>query len=138
LDLHGCDKTKLADKDFIFGLIDELPGLIGMKKFSQPQLSVVPSRENSFDRGGLSCFVLLVESHATIHTFPHDGFASVDIFSCKEFDLDFAKRFFVERLGAKEWEENFLERGKKFVKHYPHDVGAAKKVVSGEREKAAG
>ncbi len=135
LDLHGCKKEKLSDADFVYKLLDEFPKFIDMKKFSAPQITAVPPRENSFDRGGISGFVLLVESHTTIHTFPHDGFASVDVFSCKNFDLEKVTNFFIEKLEAKKTEKNFLIRGREFVKHYPKSVSHAKNLVLGERKK---
>ena len=35
---------------------------------------------------GVSGFVLIAESHISIHTFPDRGYVNIDIFSCKEFD----------------------------------------------------
>ena len=89
LDLYGCDKKKLNDHELLFKLLDELPGKIGMHKFSEPIVHLIPPRENSFDQGGVTGFVILVESHISIHTFPADGFASIDIFSCKSFNSKF-------------------------------------------------
>ena len=37
---------------------------------------------------GVSGFVLIAESHISIHTFPDRGYVNIDIFSCKEFDAD--------------------------------------------------
>ena len=34
----------------------------------------------------MSGFVLIAESHITIHTFPERGYVNVDIFSCRAFD----------------------------------------------------
>ena len=87
LDLHGCDKRKLADHDFIYSVLNDMPKLLGMNIFAAPQVTDVPAPSpNSFDRGGVTGFVILVESHMAIHTFPDDAYASFDIFSCKEFD----------------------------------------------------
>ncbi len=138
LDFHGCDKGKLADRDFIFKVLDEMPEKVGMNKFSEPQITEVPEQgENSFDRGGITGFVILVESHMSIHTFPEDGYASFDIFSCKEFNIDHATKSLMEMLGAKKVEKNFIVRGKEFVKHYPRSIEKAAEISYRERNRAA-
>jgi S-adenosylmethionine decarboxylase len=134
LDLHGCDRDKLLDFTFIYGVLDEMPGMLGMNKFSKPQLTDVPSPgNNSFDRGGLTGFVILVESHMAIHTFPDDRYASFDIFSCKDFNIDFAVKVLMERLGASHVEKNFITRGREFVKHYPRSEAKAAEIALQER-----
>jgi S-adenosylmethionine decarboxylase len=136
LDLYGCDKEKLSDYSHIYKLLDELPELIGMNKFSAPHLSKIPKRENSFDQGGLTGFVILVESHISIHTFPADSFASVDVFSCKHFDAKFASKYLTKHLGATKVEFDVKRRGREFVKHYPKSVKKAGIIASHERVKA--
>ena len=133
LDLYGCEKETLSSSEKIFQLLNELPAVVGMHKFSEPQISVIPAQPNSFDKGGLTGFVILVESHIAIHTFPADGFASLDIFSCKFFKEEKAITFVTEILGAKRYEQNKLERGKTFRKHYPRNVRKAAEIAAAER-----
>lgn len=138
LDLHGCDKEKLADRDFIYKVLDELPRQLGMNKFSEPQVTEVPAQgENSFDRGGITGFVILIESHMSVHTFPADGYASFDIFSCKDFDTSHASKLLMKTLGAKKVEKNFIVRGREFVKHYPRSIEKAAEISYRERSLAA-
>ena len=40
---------------------------------------------------GVSGFVIIAESHISVHTFPDRGHVNVDIFSCKEFDAERAR-----------------------------------------------
>ena len=35
---------------------------------------------------GISGFVMIAESHISIHTFPDRQYVNIDIFSCKDFD----------------------------------------------------
>ena len=134
LDLYGCDKDKLADREFVFKVLNEMPDELDMNKFSDPQITEVPSPgPDSFDRGGITGFVILIESHMTIHTFPEDGYASFDIFSCKDFDTKLASNILMKRLGATKVETNFLTRGKEFVKHYPRAIPKAAEVAFRER-----
>lgn len=133
LDLYECDKDKLNDRDYVYKILNEMPEMLGMHKFSAPQLTEIPAQPNSFDKGGLTGFVILVESHLSIHTFPGDRFASFDIFSCKYFSEDNATKYLMEKLGAKKVELNRLERGRDFVKHYPRNVQKAAVIASKER-----
>ena len=135
LDLYHCNKEKLDDADFITSFLKELPILIGMHRISEPQVTEYKGRVGSFDKGGISAFVLLAESHASIHTFPIDCFASVDIFSCKEFDLDKAQEYVMKTFEAKKAEKNFIIRGKEFVKHYPRSLNKSKRLIGRERTK---
>jgi len=131
LDLYGCNPKKLNDKEFIFKFLDELPDKIGMTKISEPILTFYPGKKNSFDGGGISGFVLIAESHASIHTFIAQRFASVDIFSCKNFNISEAERNIIQMFEAKKTEKHFIMRGREF----PRDVDKAKSIVIAQREK---
>ena len=135
LDIYGCNPEKLSDEKFVYNMLDEMPELIGMHKISKPNVTFFPGNPSSFDQGGISAFVLITESHITIHTFIADRFASVDIFSCNEFDVNKATKYLMEKLEAKKVERNFIERGKEFVKHYPDSVKKAKAIVVKQRTK---
>ena len=136
LDLYGCDKKKLADARFIYQILSDMPSAVGMNKFSEPQVTDVPAQgADSFDRGGITGFVILVESHMAIHTFPEDAYASFDIFSCKDFDINHAAKLLMERLGAQKVEKNFIVRGREFVKHYPRNPVKAAEIAYRERRK---
>jgi len=136
LDLYGCDHEKLGSHEFITKVLNEMPEELGMNKFSDPQVTEVPGQGlDSFDRGGVTGFVILVESHMAIHTFPEDGYASFDIFSCKEFDVDHAVKTLMSKLGAMKVEKNFINRGKEFVKHYPRNELKAAEIALSERSR---
>ncbi len=133
LDLYGCNSQKLSDASFITNLLEELPDLIGMHKISLPYVSAFKGnplgKKDSFDQGGISGFILIAESHITIHTFVAQGFASIDIFSCKEFDVEKAEEHLVREFEAKKTEKNLLSRGKEF----PKKIELAKPIVTEER-----
>ena len=134
LDLYGCDAEKLADHDFVFKILSDMPEQIGMHKFAEPQLTIAPDQgTDSFDRGGITGFVILVESHMSIHTFPSDRYASFDIFSCRDFDINYAADALKERLCAEKVERNFIIRGREFVKHYPRSHEKAAEIAIRER-----
>ena len=138
LDLYDCDKEKLADFEYVKKVLSEMPEKLGMNKFSEPQVTDVPGQgDHSFDRGGVTGFVILIESHMAIHTFPDDKYASFDIFSCKEFDINYAANQLMQKLGAKKVEKNFIVRGREFVKHYPRSTVKAAEIAYRERNDLA-
>ena len=84
VDGYGADPELLANESFIEAFLDEFPSLIGMNKISSPHVynyvGDVP------EDWGVSGFVVIAESHISIHTFPTRQYVNIDIFSCKEFD----------------------------------------------------
>lgn len=51
-------------------------------------LHVVKHAIHTFQPQGLTGYVLLEESHISIHTWPEKRFALVDVLSCAKFDVD--------------------------------------------------
>lgn len=133
LDLYGCNRRKLSNFSFITHILEELPDLIGMKKISPASVSAFAGNpignQDSFDHGGCSGFILIAESHIAIHTFVAQNFASIDIFSCKEFDVENAEDYLVKEFEARKVEKNLFDRGKEF----PKRVELAKPIVVAER-----
>ena len=68
IDGYGADPELLADQQLIAEFLDEFPSQIGMTKISSPQVhnyvGAVP------EDWGVSGFVIIAESHISIHTFP--------------------------------------------------------------------
>lgn len=131
MDIYGCDKSTLTSAEHIYNILNELPVMLGMHKISEPQVTPYAGREESFDKGGISAFVLIAESHITIHTFVAQGSVFVDIFSCKSFDIDAAKRYIMSKFKAQKIDTTLLSRGREF----PKDVQKAKVIVRSERRK---
>lgn len=129
LDLYGCERSTLKSIPTIYKILDELPNMLGMHKIAEPQITPYAGREDSFDKGGVSAFVLIAESHITIHTFLEQRYVSIDIFSCKEFDVEQATAYMVNAFKAKKVERNLLSRGREF----PKDVKKVKPIIAKER-----
>lgn len=113
VDGYGADPLKLKDEDLIYRFLDEYPVAIGMTKIVPPQ--VYTYHGQTPEDWGVSGFVLIAESHISVHTFPDKGYVNIDIFSCKEFDatssLDDVKQTF-SLPDAKVW---ILDRGLEFT-----------------------
>ena len=99
----------LEDTDLVRRFLDDYPDAIGMTKIAPPQ--VYTYRGKVPEDWGVSGFVIIAESHISIHTFPDRGYVNVDVFSCKDFDtgaaIDDVKGFFMLD-DAKAWT---MERG---------------------------
>ena len=86
VDGYGADPERLEDEDLIYRFLDEYPDTIGMTKMISPQVYTYHGKR--LEDWGVSGFVLIAESHISVHTFPDRGYINIDIFSCKEFDSD--------------------------------------------------
>ena len=116
LTLDGYDGNfeKLNSKEIVLECLEKLPGLLGMKKLSTPEVYSAPDNQIK-DPGGWSGFVVIAESHISIHTFPARGFVSADVYSCKNgLDCYFVINYFKEKFELKEVETNFIKRGTKY------------------------
>ena len=84
IDGYGGDVCKMEDPDAIYQFLDEYPDAIGMTKITPPHVYIYEGQEP--EDKGISGFVLIAESHISVHTFPQRRFINIDVFSCKEFD----------------------------------------------------
>ena len=124
IDGYGGDPDQLSDENVVRVILDQYPGMMGMTKITQPK--VLEYRGTKPEDWGVSGYVMIAESHISMHTFPERGLVWADIFSCKDFDAepvleDFKRRFRLQSLDVRTLERN-LE---------PFEA------VQGERETAA-
>lgn len=114
IDGYGGSYEKLANKDLILGFLNNLLSVAEMHALSEPQVFYA-NGNNKKDPGGWSGFVVIQESHISIHTFPARGFLSADFYTCRN-NLDIKKivSIFQESFELKELETNFLKRGTKY------------------------
>ena len=132
IDGYGGDPVRLADEELVRDLLDRYPSEIGMTKIAPPHvLRYVGAKPEDW---GVSGFVLIAESHISVHTFPERGYVWVDIFSCKEFEADLAIEGIRDSFGLERFETNTLDRG---LLEYPHEVPGAAVVADEERRQVA-
>ncbi len=114
LDGYYGSKAKLNDKELVLNCINDLVTKLGMSKLAEPTILFAPGN-NEKDPGGWSGFVVINESHISIHTFPERGFVSVDAYTCKNgMNTDLIKNCITETFELKETETNFVKRGTKY------------------------
>ena len=109
VDGYGADPEKLEDEDLIRRFLDDYPATLGMSKIMPPQ--VYTYRGPTPEDWGVSGFVLIAESHISVHTFPDRGYINIDIFSCKEFDAAASQRDVEEAFSLPNVRVWTMERG---------------------------
>jgi S-adenosylmethionine decarboxylase len=109
IDGYGGDVDKMWDQELVRDFLTNYPSQLGMTRITEPR--VLEYNGPQAEDAGISGFVIIAESHISIHTFPYRKYVNIDIFSCKSFDnhralVDAKKLFALE--DVKTW---LLERG---------------------------
>ncbi len=114
LDGYKGRLEKLNDKELVLKCLNELPELLEMKKLAEPEVYFA-SGNGKNDCGGWSGFVVIAESHISIHTFPKRGFVSIDVYTCKAgMNQKFIADYFIREFELQDIETHFLTRGTKY------------------------
>lgn len=113
LDAYNCDPKTLNDSDLVKKMLDELPGMLGMKKMMEPVV-MFAQPNGKRDPGGYSGFVMIQESHISIHTFIKRRFVTADIYSCKEFDSEKAVGYFKSGFNTTDADVSIEKRGLRY------------------------
>ena len=113
IDASGCNKRKLASVTLVYDILNKLPDKIGMTKMTLPY---VVKWLDKFAHGteGVSGFVMIAESHISVHTFPDQDYVFMDIFSCRGFDAEMATKYLIHAFEATKYEKHILKRGVDF------------------------
>jgi len=128
LDGYECGPAKLANLDLIYEFLDHCPDLIKMTKIMPPY--VFKYHAEVPEDWGISGFVLIAESHISVHTYPERAYLSLDLFSCKAFDHHQAVTYVTEMFGIGRHELNLLNRGLEF----PREVKKVERLLRQERQ----
>ena len=84
IDGFGGDADMMWDTDRLRQFLDEYPANLGMTRITEPE--VLEYHGPNPSDSGISGFVIIAESHISVHTFPHRDYVNIDLFSCKSFD----------------------------------------------------
>jgi S-adenosylmethionine decarboxylase len=109
LDCFGCKGSKLWEKDRVKKLLESLVKTMNSKKIFGPVVFKYEHSER--DKSGVTGFVVVADSHASVHTWPLKDFAFVDAFSCAEFDENKVRELVKKSLGAKRIAKRVVNRG---------------------------
>ena len=74
------------------------------------------------DPGGVSGFVMIAESHISIHTFPLRGFISADVYTCQNsLEVERICQYFADAFGLQDLEINVVKRGTRYPQRNIYD-----------------
>lgn len=74
--------------------------------------TIISSQSHQFEPQGTSVFVLLAESHLSIHTYPEKGYAAIDCYTCgRTIDPNEAVQYLIEQLKPTHVDTKMLLRG---------------------------
>ena len=113
IDASGCNKRKLASVTLVYDILNKLPDKIGMTKMTLPYV-VKWLDKFANDTEGVSGFIMIAESHISVHTFPDQDYVFMDIFSCRGFDAEMAAKYLTQAFEATKYEKSILKRGVDF------------------------
>jgi S-adenosylmethionine decarboxylase len=128
LRLSAIADTRLLDDDAaLTRFMSDLVNRIGMTVIAGP---LVATENGPPQKAGKSAVVILAESHAAMHTYPHLREIFVNIFSCKPFREEDVLAEFHRLVGDYEiTERTFTRRGEE----WPRDLTAARRLWSTQR-----
>ena len=109
LELYGCDRQLLSNEPLVRRVLEEYPARVDMERVSPVHLYQIET-SNPLD-AGLSGFVVIAQSHISVHAWPEYGEVDIDICSCKEFSQEDAIAFAKQMFRTDDVEAHFVVRG---------------------------
>ena len=104
LDLYGCPREILDDYDYLQEVMETAINMSGA--------TLVRIFGEKFSPQGVTLLALLAESHASIHTWPEQGYAAVDLYTCNPEGVTPHKavEYIKEKLSATDVKEQEIDR----------------------------
>jgi len=108
LDLSECNTARINNIDTIYNFLLNLPKTMNMTLMTLPY--VVKWMDKGAKTEGISGFVMIAESHISIHTYPDDKRIYADVFSCRNFHVRRTIDWFLRTFEAKKYEKQIMKR----------------------------
>jgi len=102
LSLYGCSFSLLNNEFFLCDLLENAAEASGAH--------VLQTIYEKFDPQGVTVVSLLSESHISIHTWPEEGKAAADIFTCGDCEPRVGCDIIIEQLKAKDFTLDYVDR----------------------------
>jgi S-adenosylmethionine decarboxylase len=99
---YGCDHKLLNDEEFLKEQI--------IAAINKTELTLLEISSHKFSPQGITIVALLSESHISIHTWPENGSAALDVFTCGETNPEIAMLHMILALGSKNHNTKCIER----------------------------
>jgi S-adenosylmethionine decarboxylase len=108
IDGYGGDPDQLADPNVVRMVLEQYPDMMGMTRIIEPHvLRYTGSKPEDW---GVSGYVMIAESHISMHTFPERRLVWADIFSCKDFDAGIVLEDFKSRFNLRDMQVKYIQR----------------------------
>ena len=118
LDCLGGSADLLGDKAHVEHVLEKLVSLLDMRKLINPVVVYCENAVNDWDKGGISGFVIIAESHISIHTFPDAGLLTADVYSCKPFDVALVEGFIKTSFKMSKVQSSLIRREIEFLRRH--------------------
>ncbi len=103
VDFYGCNPTLLTNASYLEVIMQEAATKAGCK--------IIAVKSHQFKPMGATVFVLVAESHLSIHTWPQNNKALVDIFASGNMNLEAALEHISKAINAGSRRVIDIERG---------------------------
>lgn len=103
-ELHGCEPERLNDPERLKRLM-----LAAAERAKATVLAEVTQR---YSPHGVTCVLVLAESHFSLHTWPEAGYAAADFYTCGALEPELALGLLREGLAATHVEQLTVQRGR--------------------------
>lgn len=107
LDCSGCEIAKISSRENIYNFIKDLVKRIDMQAHGEPVIEYLLPGD---PKQGFSLMQLITTSNICGHFMDLDGTAYFDVFSCKPFDIDQAKKTVEDYFSPGKMRVNFITR----------------------------
>jgi S-adenosylmethionine decarboxylase len=102
LNLYGCSLSLLDNEFFLCDLLENAAEACGAH--------VLQTMSHQFTPQGVTAICLLSESHISIHTWPEEGKAAVDVFTCGDCNPKIGCDIIIQQLHATDHKLTYIER----------------------------
>ena len=102
LNLYGCSFVLLNDEYYLIDLLENAAAASGA--------TVVQTIFKKFEPQGVTVLCLLSESHISIHTWPEEGKAAVDVYTCGDCNPKIGCDIIIQQLYAQDHTLSYIER----------------------------
>ncbi|WFO17459.1 adenosylmethionine decarboxylase [Cellulophaga baltica 4] len=102
-DVYNCNTEKISFVPYIKKSLHKITATLDLEELNEAF--------KQFEPVGVTGFILLAESHISIHTWPEHNYAAVDVFSCKAFDAAVVTSLLKELFESDQITLNQLNRG---------------------------
>ena len=102
LNLYGCSFFLLNDEHYLIDLLENAAIASGA--------TVLQTISKKFDPQGVTVVSLLSESHISIHTWPEEGRAAVDVYTCGNSNPKIGCDMIIHQLYSQSHTLSYIER----------------------------